>query len=226
MPYNVALVTCFQGRNCKTRMFISLDGVDGSGKSTQHRLLCEWLRGQGLNVVACRDPGTTAAGNALRELILKQDEIPISPRTEMLLYMAARAELVDEVIRPALAEGKTVVSDRYLLANVVYQGHALGLDVEQLWEVGKIATAGVMPALTVVLDLPAEFAAKRMGRDLDRVEQRGCEFQQRVREGFLFEARAARDGIAVVDASGAIDDVQAAVQAAVRRVPGLFKKSE
>jgi len=207
-------------------MFISLDGVDGSGKSTQHRLLCEWLREGGLDVVACRDPGTTAAGNALRELILKQDEIPISPRTEMLLYMAARAELVDEVIRPALAEGKTVVSDRYLLANVVYQGHALGLDVEQLWKVGKIATDGLMPALTVVLDLPAEFAAKRMGRDLDRVEQRGCEFQQRVREGFLLEARAAGDGIAVVDASGAIDDVQAAVQAAVRRVPGLFKKSE
>ncbi len=205
-------------------MFISLDGVDGSGKSTQHRLLCEWLREQGMDVVACRDPGTTGVGNALRDLILQQRDIPISPRAEMLLYMAARAQLVDEVIRPALVEGKTVVSDRYLLANVVYQGHALGLDVAQLWAMGKVATDGVMPELTVVLDLSPECAAKRMTRELDRMEQRGSEFQQRVRDGFLREARADEDRIAVVDASGAMDEVQAAIQTVVRGIPGLFKK--
>jgi len=205
-------------------MFISLDGVDGSGKSTQHRLLCDWLREQRLDVVACRDPGTTAAGDALRELILRKAEISISPRTEMLLYMASRAELVDEVIRPAIEEGKTVVSDRYLLANVVYQGHALGLDVEELWQIGKVATDGVLPDLTLVLDLPTDKAAKRMARALDRVEQRGSAFQQRVREGFLRESCADRNHIAVVDASASIDKVQGAIRAIVQKIPGLFEK--
>src|ERR1700754_4547877 len=109
-------------------MFFSFDGIDGAGKSTQVRLLEEALRGQGLQVVTCRDPGSTPLGERIREVLLANDGVPIGRRSEMLLYMASRAQLVDDVIRPALDTGKVVIADRYLLANVVYQGHAGCLD--------------------------------------------------------------------------------------------------
>ena len=128
--------------------------------------------------------------------------------------MTARTQLVEQVIRPALAEGKIVVSDRYLLANVVYQGHAGGLDVETLWEVGRVATGGLMPDLTIVLDMPAQAAASRIARTLDRMELQGAEFHARVREGFVVEAKRRRGEILVVDASQPIDEVQAAIRAA------------
>src|SRR5687767_13931168 len=108
-------------------MFFSFDGVDGAGKSTQINLFCEGLRQQGREVVACRDPGGTALGERLRAILLDHHAVPIHRRSEMLLYMASRAQLVEEVIRPALEAGKVVVSDRYLLANVVYQGHVGGM---------------------------------------------------------------------------------------------------
>src|SRR3954452_23253261 len=126
-------------------VFFSFDGIDGAGKSTQVRLFEEALRKQGYDVVVCRDPGSTPLGERVRELLLASDDAtPISRRAEMLLYMAARAQLVDEVIGPALAAGKVVVADRYLLANVVYQGHAGGLKPEDVWQVGLVATGGVM----------------------------------------------------------------------------------
>ncbi|MFP6670661.1 MAG: dTMP kinase, partial [Pirellulaceae bacterium] len=118
-------------------MFISFDGVDGVGKSTQTELFVEWLREQGRTVVTCRDPGSTELGERLRTLVLKASEIKIDAESEMLLYMAARAQLVAEVIQPALAAGQVVVSDRFLLANVVYQGHAAGLDPQSIWDVGN-----------------------------------------------------------------------------------------
>jgi dTMP kinase len=130
----------------------------------------------------------------------------------MLLYMAARAQLTEEVIRPALAAGKTVVCDRYLLANVVYQGYAGGLDVSTLWQVGLIATGGLLPDLTIVLDLPAEKAASRLARALDRMEQQGDAFHQRVRRGFLDEAARRPERIAVVSADAPIEQVQEAVR--------------
>lgn len=199
-------------------MFLSIDGIDGCGKSTQAERLCRWLAARGRQVVACRDPGSTALGEAIRELLLERHDLDIRGRAEMLLYMAARAQLVEEVIRPALAAGKTVVSDRYLLANVVYQGHGGGLDVETLWQVGQVATGGLLPELTVVLDLPVELAATRLGQSLDRMERRGIEFQRRVRDGFLIEARRFAGWIVVVDASGTPDAVEAAVRAEVERI--------
>ena len=154
-------------------MFLSIDGGDGTGKSTQVELLGQWLRQRGHDVVACRDPGSTPLGEAVRSILLDRHDLHIDRRSEMLLYMAARSQMVEEVIRPALEQGKTVVSDRYLLANVVYQGHGGGLDVATLWEVGRVATGGLMPDLTIVLDVPAEVAAARMARPLDRMEQAG-----------------------------------------------------
>jgi dTMP kinase len=198
-------------------MFYSIDGGDGVGKSTQIGLFCEWLREQGHEVATCRDPGSTKLGEAVRELLLNRHDLDIHRRAEMLLYMAARSQMVEEFIRPALAAGKTVVCDRYLLANVVYQGHGGGLDVETLWRVGEIAVGGVMPDLTIVLDMPAKSAVGRIDRELDRMEQQGESFHARVREGFLIEAQR-RKNIVVINAAQSIEKVHADIREAVGSV--------
>jgi len=189
-------------------MFISFDGVDGVGKSTQAAQFVEWLQEQGHQVLRCRDPGSTELGERLRTLVLKDTKISIAAGSEMLLYMAARAQLVSEVIQPALAAGQVVVSDRFLLANVVYQGHAAGLNPQDIWDVGTVATGGLEPDLTVVLDMPLEKAVGRIGRELDRMEARGLEFLEKVRQGFLREAERSPERIVVVDADQEIPEVQ------------------
>ncbi|MBW3597018.1 MAG: dTMP kinase [Planctomycetes bacterium] len=199
-------------------MFITFDGVDGVGKSTQAALFVEWLREKGREVVACRDPGSTALGEAVRGILLDRQEIALHRRSEMLLYMAARAQMVEEVIRPALAAGKIVVSDRFLLANVVYQAYAGGLDVAEVKRVGEAAVAGVMPDLILVLDMEAEAAAARLNRSLDRMEAQGIEFLRRVRQGFLTEAQASPQTTRVIDASRDV----AAVQGEIRSVAAPF----
>src|SRR5262249_6032908 len=150
-------------------LFLSLDGLDGAGKSTQGRLLAEWLREQGHFVVTCADPGGTPVGDRIRELLLHRE---MTLTCEALLFMASRGQLVAEVIRPALDAGKIVLSDRFLLANVVYQGHAGGLDPQQLWTIGRYATDGLEPDLTLVLDIPLELARTRRKTSADRVENR------------------------------------------------------
>lgn len=199
-------------------MFLSIDGGDGVGKSTQIALLADWLRASGHDVVICRDPGSTRLGEAVRELLLHRDDLHPARVTEMLLYMAARAQMTEEVIRPALEQGKAVISDRYLLANVVYQGHAGGLDVETLWKVGQVATGGLAPDLTIVLDMPFDAAAARLQRELDRMEKQGDAFHSRVRQGFLAEAARQPDRIIVINAAQPIDVVQAEIRRAVERV--------
>ena len=197
-------------------MFFSFDGIDGVGKTTQMQLFCEWLAEQGQEVVTCRDPGSTALGERVREILLNSDEsTPISPRCEMLLYMAARAQLVDEVIQPAIASGKVVVSDRYLLANVVYQGYAGGLEVQDVRDVGRVATAGLTPDCTFLLDMSPTVAMDRMGDELDRMERRGNEYREKLRKGFLQEAELQGDKFHVVDANRPIDQIQAEIRSIV-----------
>ncbi|HBO43853.1 MAG TPA: dTMP kinase [Planctomycetaceae bacterium] len=205
-------------------MFLSIDGCDGTGKSTQVTLLADWLRSLGREVLTCRDPGSTPLGEAVRELLLARHDLHIDRRSEMLLYMAARAQLVEEVIRPALAEGRTVVSDRYLLANVVYQGHAGGLEVDALWQVGRIATNDLMPDLTILLDMPSGAAAGRLNRELDRMEQQGDAFHARVRDGFLAEAARRPDAITIVNASADVETVHRAIREAVDRFMNQAKE--
>lgn len=195
-------------------MFLSIDGGDGAGKSTQVRLLCDWLAEKGRRVVVCRDPGSTALGEAVRQLLLNRHDLDIDRRSEMLLYMAARSQMVEEIVRPAIERGKTVVSDRYLLSNVVYQAHAGGLDAETVWRVGRVATGGLMPDLTIVLDMPADVAAKRLRRKLDRMELQGGIFHARVRQGFLDEAARHPERIVTVSAAQPVERVQADVRAA------------
>jgi dTMP kinase len=193
-------------------MFFSFDGIDGVGKSTQVCLFVEALRGRGFDVVECRDPGGTPLGEKVRELLLSCDAgTTIGRRSEMFLYMAARAQLVDEVIRPALAARKVVVSDRYVLANVVYQGHAGGLDPEAVRRVGRVATDGVEPDCVFVLDMSPEVADQRINRPRDRMEQQGDEYRERLRAGFLREAAASGGRIHVVDAGRDMEQVQAEI---------------
>ncbi|MDX1961956.1 MAG: dTMP kinase [Pirellulales bacterium] len=189
-------------------MFFAFDGLDGVGKSTQIQQFCQWLSEQGHTVATCRDPGSTPLGEAIRDLLLHRAELTIDRPAEMFLYMAARAQLVQSVIQPALARGEIVVSDRYLLANVVYQGYAGGLDVELLWQIGKTATAGLLPDLTFVLDLSPAAAAARLNRPLDRMEQQGADFATKLRAGFLAEALRQPDRIAVVDADRPVEEIQ------------------
>lgn len=193
-------------------MFISFDGIDGAGKSTQIQLLVDYLRAAGHAVTACRDPGTTALGDQVRQLVLHGSAGPLGRRAEMLLYMAARAQLVEEVVRPALERGEVVVSDRFLLSNVVYQGYGGGLEIDALWQIGGTACGGLEPDVYVVLDMPAEAAFARLDRPLDRMEARGLDFFRRLRDGFLTEAARRPDRIAVVGADAPIEAVAARIR--------------
>jgi dTMP kinase len=199
-------------------LFLSLDGIDGTGKSTQSRLLVEWLVAQKVPVTACTDPGGTALGMELRQLILHRREHRMAIATETLLFMASRAQLVDEIIRPALARSEVVISDRFTLANVVYQGHAGGLRPEDIWTMGKVATGGLEPDLTLVFDMPVELARARRNRAADRLEERNEEYQNRVRNGFRFEAGIRPESIRLVDATPDSDVVQRAVRREVARL--------
>lgn len=192
-------------------MFISLDGIDGAGKSTQITLLREWLESRGHEVVCFRDPGATRLGESIREILLHREDIPLSMTAEMLLYMASRAQLVADEIRPALANNKTVISDRFLLANVVYQGSAGGLAIDDIWAIGNIATQGLRPDITIVLDLDAAEAAKRIVRGQDRLEKRGLAYFEAVRQGFLAQHIRASQRSYVVDASKTPQEVHATI---------------
>jgi dTMP kinase len=194
-------------------MFFAFDGLDGVGKTTQLELFCQWLTAAGHDVVRTVDPGSTPLGEKIRGVLLERHGMRIDPMAEMLLFMAARAQLVSEIILPALEAGRTVVSDRYLLANVVYQGYARGLDVKAIWDIGRVATAGVAPDLTVVLDMPIEATSDRLARPLDRMETgQDAAFRGRLRSGFLAEAVARSDEIAIVDAARPIEVVQAEIR--------------
>ena len=168
-------------------LFVTFEGIDRSGKTTQARLLCEAL---GDRALAVREPGGTPVGERVREL-LKDDSLAIGVRAEALLFAAARAELVAEVIRPALEEGRVVVCDRFLDSSLAYQGAARGLGVEQVARVNELATGGLVPDLTVLLEVPTAAAAARAGVELDRFEQEGAQLQERVLAAY--EALACAD---------------------------------
>jgi dTMP kinase len=206
-------------------MFFSFDGIDGVGKTTQMELFCAWLRATGHDVVECRDPGSTPLGEKLRDILLHSDHhTPIGRRAEMLLYMASRAQLVDEVIRPALAAGKTIVSDRYVLANVVYQGHAGGLNLEAIRAVGAVTVDGVWPDAVFVLDMDPAAADARMQRSLDRMERQGNVFREQLRTGFLFEAARNAGNTHVIDAARDVEAIQSEIRQISERVLAAGRK--
>jgi dTMP kinase len=197
--------------------FISLDGIDGTGKSTQCRLLVDWLNANGVSAVGCSDPGGTPLGDEVRKILLSS-RADISPRAEALLFMASRAELVAKVILPNLEASRVVVSDRFVAANVVYQGHAQGLPTADLWSIGRFSADGMLPDLTIILDLSVEHAFARRGRAADRMESRGLAYLERVRQGFLAEAAKDSEKFHVLSASADISTVQTEL----RRVISAF----
>lgn len=190
---------------------IVLDGPDGCGKSTQRSRLVDWLRTSGLDASEVREPGGTAIGERIRAILLDPACGEMDLRCEMLLYMASRSQLCRERIMPALAGGGTVVSDRFISSTLAYQGTAGGLSFSEIAAVGEVATGGLLPDLTVILDVDDTIASTRMAAERDRIEQRSVEFHRRVREGFLEQARRWPSRYAVVDAGPAPELVFAAL---------------
>ncbi len=198
--------------------FIVIDGPDGAGKSTQLGLLADWLREQGAEVVQTRDPGGTAIGDRIREILLDRDCREMTVGCEIMLYMASRAQLMGEVIAPGLRRGCCVLCDRWVSSTVAYQV-AGGADERSVLKAYAAALGDVWPDLTVILDSPAELGLERAGRACghDRMEAKGLEFHRRVREIFLEQASQTPSRFAVLDAVGSIEDVQAGLRSVVQQ---------
>ncbi|MFS8782858.1 dTMP kinase [Synechococcus sp. R6-6] len=198
-------------------MFITLEGGEGVGKTTQQALLVERLRQEGYACLCTREPGGTALGKTLRELLLHGD--PFSPLAELLLYAADRAEHVSKVIAPALAAGQVVVCDRFTDSTLAYQGYGRGLDLEKIRQLNHLATGGLQPHLTLWLDLPPEVGLAR-SRSCDKLEQEHLEFHRRVYQGFQALAAAEPQRIVRIDAQGSPAEVAARLWSVVEpRLP-------
>jgi dTMP kinase len=195
-------------------MFVTFEGVDGSGKSTQARLLAERLREEGREVVLTREPGGTALGEEVRSLLLHGEQI--APWAEAALFAAARAQLVDEVIRPALARGADVVSDRYLDSSLAYQGLARGLGIERVLELNLLATSGILPDRTFLVLVPPADAAARRGDEPDRIEQEGAGFAEEVDRAYREIARVFGQRVQVVDGTRNPEDIARDVHGRLR----------
>lgn len=204
-------------------LFITFEGGDGAGKTTQVRLLVAHLEAAGRQVVAVREPGGTALGEQIRPWV---KGVELAPETELLLFSAARAQLVREVIRPALAQDKVVVADRFADSTVAYQGYGRGLPLELIRAVNQAATAGLKPDITFLLDLPAEKGLDRTGAKAPRkdnpteskFERETLDFHRRLRSGFLRLAGEEPRRILVLDASNPVEQIAAAVWARVERL--------
>jgi len=190
-------------------IFITMEGPDGAGKTTQIEALSAYLREQGYEVLITREPGGTAISEAVRGILLDPAYKEMKPETELLLYASARAQLVGEVIGPAVDAGKAVISDRFVDSSVVYQGIARGLGVETVYEVNRPAIGAYMPDVTILLDLPAEvgIARKKNQAELDRMEQESLEFHKKVAEGYRTLAKRDPERIQTIDATLPIDTI-------------------
>ncbi len=202
----------------KRGYFIVLDGPEGSGKSTQVKLLAKRLKGEGLETSCVRDPGSTTVSERIREVLLDASLPEMDARTEMFLYMASRAEMVSRVIGPAIESGLTIISDRFISSTVAYQGYAGGLDPGKIVRVGKMACQGYWPDLVVLLDLPAGEGFERIRREHDRMEQKPLAFHRQVVKGFRELSRSDPKHHLLVNARGPVETVARRVWKVVKRV--------
>ena len=200
-----------------------MEGPDGSGKTTQIDLLKKYLENKGYDIVIAREPGGTTIGEAIREIILNPDYKEMGHMTELLLYASARAQLVNQVIKPALAEGKAVICDRFVESSAVYQGIGRGLGVDTVYEVNNFALGDVKPKLTIFMDLDAEDGIKRKKKqaELDRMEQEDLSFHKRVVEGYRQLAKLYPERIVPINATLPIDEIHSMI---VKEVEQRFFK--
>ncbi|TRZ49085.1 dTMP kinase [bacterium] len=202
-------------------IFITLEGSEGCGKSTQSKLAYAYLKKRGYRVAYLREPGGTEISEKIRKILLDAKNNSMSPACEMLLYTAARAQLVGEVILPALSEGKIVICDRFLDSTLAYQGYGLGMDIKIIQHLGSIATSGIKPDLTILLDLPVKKGLKKCGNAKDRIEQRSLEYHLRVRKGYLKLAKNEPRRIRIIK----VEKNKSATQRAIRAVIENFLKA-
>ena len=210
-------------------MFISLEGMEGSGKSTQRDRLGAWLESLGKSVVLTREPGATALGRGLRAMLLDCRHAAMGDTAELFLFLADRAQHVNEVIRPALEEGQIVLCDRYADSTLVYQGYGRGLSIDDLQHLSDIASGGLLPDLTLLLDLPPQLGLERAGRrnqehgtvlSEGRFDAESLDFHRRIREGYLDMARRDSSRFVVIDAREDVNQVFAECQKAVTKMVG------
>ena len=192
-------------------IFITLEGIDGCGKSTQGEMLAEQLKRRGFEIVVTREPGGTAIGEGIRQLMVSDASVHVAPTTELLLYVAARAQHVAELIKPSLDSAKIVISDRYTDSTVAFQGYGRGLDLDVIERLNQFATGGLRPDLTIVFDLDPVTARSRVGSRpvgglLGAFDEQHAVFHERMRAGYLKMAENEPSRIRVVDATGAADE--------------------
>ena len=198
--------------------FITFEGGEGCGKSTQIRILAERLRAAGKDVLLTREPGGTELAEKIRALVREESADPPNIRAETLLFLASRAQVVENVIRPALAAGMWVLCDRFADSTFAYQGYGRGLDIDEIKRINSFAAGGLVPDRTVLLDVSPEVSAKRMrarevatNTDADRMEKAGDDFHARLKKGFLELAAAEPERFAVISADGCVEEVGEAV---------------
>jgi len=200
-------------------VFITFEGPDGSGKTTQIRLLAEWLREQGREVVLTREPGGTEIGDQIRAVLHETSNTAMGARAEILLYSADRAQHVAQLIQPALAAGRVVISDRYADSTLAYQGYGRGLDLGVLRTITTFATGGLAPDLTVYLDVTPEEGLQRRrlgGDEWNRLDAEALEFHQRVRDGYLKLVEQEPERWVVIDGARSVEEVEAEILTAVQ----------
>jgi len=190
----------------KKGLFITFEGADGCGKTTQLNLLKEYLTDKGYEVLVTREPGAKGLGEKLREILLNYDG-EVSDRCESFLFLADRAQHIDTIVKPALKLGKIILCDRHTDSTVAYQGYGRGLDIEQINKLNNIATGGLKPDLTFVFDVDIETSMSRVGGEKDRMESSGDDFFNRVRSGYLEIAKAEPERVKVIDSKLPIDKV-------------------
>lgn len=195
-------------------LFITFEGADGCGKTTQMKLLAEYLTNKGVEVVTTLEPGGQYVCEKIRELVLMYKG-EVSPTCEAFLYLASRAQNVDIVIKPAVDAGKIVLCDRHIDSTIAYQGYGRELDVERLKMLNNIATSGRKPDLTIVFDIDVETSQSRVGKEKDRLEAAGKDFHERVRQGFLKIAEQEPERVKVINAKDSIENIFAQVKSII-----------
>ena len=187
-------------------LFITFEGIDGCGKSTQLNLLAEYLQSKGFEIIVTREPGAIGLGEKLREILLNYDG-EVSSNCEAFLFLADRAQHIDTLVKPAIESGKIVLCDRHTDSTIAYQGYGRGVDLKQIKMLNELATSGLKPNLTFIFDIDMETSQARVGKNKDRMESAGLEFHKKVRQGYLEIAKSEPNRVKVLSGQDSIENI-------------------